>query len=270
MANTTLQRPVVWITGASTGIGRELALRHAREGWIVAASARSVEKLTQLAAENSNIHAYPVDVTDQAAVAAAARYVESELGPIKLAVLNAGIWHPMTATNYDLTKVHESIAINYGGVVNALAPVMTAMVARGHGHIAIVASVAGYRGLPKGAAYAPTKAALICLAESLAPELKLKGVTMTVVNPGFVATPMTAVNNFPMPFLVTEKEAVDAMMTGLAKRKFEIVFPTRMAIMMKSLRLLPYSVYFWLTGKIAAREGQSDARAADKAATKDA
>jgi short-subunit dehydrogenase len=262
VTDTAHKTPVIWITGASTGIGRELALRYAREGSVVAASARSADKLSALASENKNIRAYPVDVTDQAAVAAAARAIEAELGPIELAVLNAGIWHPMTASNYDLAKVHESTAINYGGVVNALGPVMSSMIARGRGHIALVASVAGYRGLPKGAAYAPTKAAIISLAETLAADLKLKGVTMTVVNPGFVATPMTAVNNFPMPFLISEKEAVDAIVAGLAKRKFEVVFPTKMAIMMKSLRVLPYSLYFWLTGKISAREGQSDARAA--------
>ncbi len=245
---------VVWITGASTGIGRELALRLSNAGIQVAASARSADKLTELAALSKNITAFPLDVTDEAAVATCVTRIETELGAIDLAVLNAGVWHPMSASTYDLAKAKESMAVNYVGVINALTPVMKAMMARGAGHIAMVASVAGYRGLPKGAAYAPTKAALISLAESLYADLALKGVRMTIINPGFVATPMTAVNTFPMPFLVTETQAVDAMISGLKRGTFEIVFPTRMAIVMKSLRLLPYSVFLWLNGRIARRE----------------
>ncbi len=245
---------VVWITGASTGIGRELALRMANQGSRVAASARSADKLADLAALSKNITAFPLDVTDEAAVAACVTRIEAELGAIDLAVLNAGVWHPMTASNYDLAKAKDSNTVNYVGVINALHPVMKAMMARGAGHIALVASVAGYRGLPKGAAYAPTKAALISLAESLYADLALKGVRMTIINPGFVATPMTAVNTFPMPFLVTETEAVDAMMAGLKRGKFEIVFPTRMAVVMKALRVLPYGIFLWLNGRIARQE----------------
>jgi short-subunit dehydrogenase len=169
-------------------------------------------------------------------------------------VFSAGVWHPMTASGYDVAKVKASIDVNYLGVVNTLDPVMRAMVKRGRGHLAIVASVAGYRGLPKGAAYGPTKAALINLAESLYADLKLKGVAMTIVNPGFVATPMTEVNTFPMPFIVTVEDAVKAIRRGLDSGRFEIVFPGLMALMMKALRILPYRLYFWTTGKIAARE----------------
>ena len=131
---------------------------------------------------------------------------------------------------------------------------MKNMIARGRGHLALVSSVAGYRGLPKGAAYAPTKAALISLAESLYADLKIKGVRMTVINPGFVATPMTERNTFPMPFIVTIDDAVKAIRRGLDSNRFEIVFPTRMAIMMKTLRLLPYRIFFLATGAIAKRE----------------
>lgn len=178
----------------------------------------------------------------------------SDLGPVDLAVFNAGVWHPMSASKYDLAKAKDSLTVNVTGVINALDPVMRTMIARGAGHIAIVASVAGYRGLPKGAAYAPTKAALISLAESLYADLRLKGVKMTIINPGFVATPMTSVNTFPMPFIVTESQAVDAIMAGLKRGGFEIVFPMRMALMMKTMRLLPYRIFFWATGKISARE----------------
>ena len=245
---------VVWITGASTGIGRALALSFAQDGCRVAVSARSADKLAELAAASPNIHALPVDVVDAAAVAATAEKIARELGPIDLAILNAGIWHPMTASRYDLAHATASMSVNYTGVINALDPVMRAMIARGAGHIALVSSVAGFRGLPKSAAYGPTKAALINLAESLYPDLKLKGVRMTVINPGFVATPMTDVNTFPMPFIVTIDEAVRFIRRGLARGRFEIVFPGRMALVMKTLRLLPYRVYFWATGKTSSPE----------------
>ena len=245
---------VVWITGASTGIGRELALSFARDGRKVAVSARNAGKLLELEQASENIKSYPLDVSDAPAAASTVTRIEQQMGPIGLAIFNAGVWHPMTASRYDLAKVKASIDVNYSGVTNALDPVMRAMIGRGSGHLAIVASVAGYRGLPNGAAYAPTKAALISLAECLYADLKLKGVAMTIINPGFVATPMTEVNTFPMPFLVTTTDAVRAIRRGLDKGRFEIVFPGRMALMMKALRILPYRVYFWAAGKIAARE----------------
>lgn len=252
--STFSRNDTVWITGASTGIGRELALSFARDGFKVAASARSADKLADLAAASANIKAYPLDVLNAADAANTADRIERDIGPIGLAIFNAGVWYPMTASTYDLENVKASMDVNYLGVTNALAPVMRAMIGRGCGHLAIVSSVAGFRGLPKGAAYGPTKAALINLAECLYADLKLKGVAMTVINPGFVATPMTSVNTFPMPFIVTVEEAVRAIRSGLDAGRFEVVFPGRMALMMKTLRILPYRVFFWATGKISARE----------------
>jgi short-subunit dehydrogenase len=245
---------VVWITGASSGIGRELALSFARDGCKVAVSARSEDKLRELEALSANIKAYPIDVADAVGLRGVVADVEANLGPIDLALLNAGIWHLMSASRYDLAKATQSIEVNYVGVINSLAPVMQAMIMRRSGHIAIVASVAGFRGLPNGSAYAPTKAALISLAESLYADLKLKGVKMTIVNPGFVDTPMTEVNTFPMPFIISTDAAVKVIRHGLARDRFEIVFPTRMAVLMKTLRILPYGFYFWLTGQISKRE----------------
>ena len=241
----------VWITGASSGIGRGLALSLAADGCKVAVSARSADKLAELATLSPNIRAYPLDVVDATAVADAAAGIERDLGPIDLAVLNAGVLRPMSASRFHLGLAADSFAINYLGVINALDPVMRDMIARGSGHIAIVASVAGYRGLPLSAAYGPTKAALINLAESLYPDLRLKGVKMTIINPGYIATPMTKVNRFPMPYIVTIDEAVAYMRRGLARGQFEIVFPGRMAVVMKMLRVLPYWFYYWLTAKIS-------------------
>ena len=257
MSAPSPSRQNIWITGASTGIGRALALSFANEGHRVAVSARSADKLGELAKMSSNISIFPLDVTDAEAARATVTAIEATFGPIDLAILNAGVWHPMTASRYDLAKVRTSMDVNYFGVTNTLDPIMKAMITRGRGHLAIVSSVAGFRGLPKGAAYAPTKAALISLAESLYADLKINGVKMTVINPGFIATPMTEVNNFPMPFIVSIDEAVKSIRRGLDSGRFEIVFPGRMALLMKTLRLLPYRVFFLATGAIAKREPPS-------------
>jgi len=132
------------------------------------------------------------------------------------------------------------------GVVNVLAKIVPDMIRRESGQIAIVSSVAGYRGLPQAAAYGPTKAALINLAESLHPELAEKGVTLSIINPGFVDTPMTAVNDFPMPFLMPVDEAAQRLLRGLERKSYEITFPRRFTWMLKALRLLPNAVFFWV------------------------
>lgn len=239
---------VIWITGASSGIGEALALSYARDGATVAATARNVDALRSLEAQNPNIKAFPGDVTDRAAVGRIAAEIEATFGPIELAILNAGIWRPLSASRFEAEKVQTSLDVNYMGVVNCLDPVMRAMIARGRGHIAFVSSIAGYRGLPLGGAYGPTKAALISLAESLYTDLKLKGVRITVINPGFVATPMTEPNTFYMPFIVSVDDAVRAIRKGLARGRFEIIFPGRMAAVMKILRVLPYVLYFRAVG----------------------
>lgn len=239
----------VWITGASTGIGREVAVRLAEAGAIVACSARSADKLADMSAISPNLRPYALDVTDLIAAKATHARIEANIGPLDLVILNAGVWHPMGAEDYDPERVFQSMDVNYKGVVAALAPVMAAMRARRRGHIAIVASVAGYRGLPKSSAYGPTKAALINLVESLAAELSLNGVTMSIVNPGFVRTPMTAVNDFPMPFIIDSDEAANRIIAGLQAKRYEIAFPTRMAIAMKLMQRMPN----WLFLRISRR-----------------
>ena len=238
------QWKVVWITGASSGIGREIALRLAASGAKVAVSARSGDKLAELAAASPSIKVYPLDVVDLEAARAVGAAVERDLGPIDLAILNAGVWNFMGAATYDAQVVTRSLAVNYTGVTNALAPLLPAMIARKSGHIAIVSSVAGYRGLPIAVAYAPTKAALISLAESLYPELADLGVKVSVINPGFIDSPMTKANRFPMPFIISTEEAADTIIKGLIKGRFEIVFPWRMKWLATFCRLLPNSLYF--------------------------
>lgn len=240
----------VWIIGASTGIGRDLALAIApscNQVWI---SARSADKLAEICGQASNIRSLPVDITDEHGLASAATEIGSGTA-IDLVVISSAVGLMSRLPKFDTAAYRQSIEVNYLGTVYAIAAVLPAMVQQGKGHIAMIASVAGYRGLPNGAPYAPTKAALINLAECIHPQLKQLGVTISVINPGFVETPMTEQNKFPMPFLMKSDQAARRIIKGLESGRFEIAFPKRMAWLLKSLRMLPYGLFFWLAGKLA-------------------
>jgi short-subunit dehydrogenase len=234
-----------WITGASSGIGRALAIALAERGVKVAASARSAERLAELSSGHPGIVPLPLDVTDLDAMRQAARSIAATLGGLDLAVFGAGIWEAMGARNFSAAKAASSMAVNYQGVVNGIEAALTPMLARGAGQLALIASVAGYRGLPRTAAYGPTKAALINLAEGLRDDLARRGVAISLINPGFVATPMTGANAFAMPFTIGTETAALAIIRGLEKRKFEIAFPMPTAALTKLGRLLPYRLFFW-------------------------
>ncbi|MGJ8527190.1 SDR family NAD(P)-dependent oxidoreductase [Maritalea sp.] len=251
MDNQNKNRRHVWITGASSGIGYALAERMAKSGDKVAISARSKDKLAELVNKASNIDAFPLDVTRQEDVGETIGAIEQS-GPIDLAVLNAGAWSLMDAVDMDVKKVRQGVEVNYMGVIYALRKLLPLMKARGQGHIAIVASVAGYRGLPRSVAYGPTKAALINLAETLKPELEQYGITVSVINPGFVDTDMTRDNPFPMPDLITPDKAAIEIEKGLNAGRFEIRFPWRFTTMMKLMRILPNGVFFWAMKRIMA------------------
>lgn len=255
---------VAWITGASSGIGRALALELADRGFRVAASARSRAGLEELAADALGaggaaaigpIDVHPLDVTDATATEAVVDAIESEAGPIALAVLNAGIYLPVSGADLDLDAFHRSFRVNLDGTVNGLVPLIARMKARGHGQIAIVSSVAGYSGLPTSAAYGATKAALINLAESLKFELDPLGIRIQVINPGFVETPATDRNPFPMPFLVPVNKAARRIADGLTEDRFEITFPRRFTWLLKFGRILPYRVYFPLARRLMGVKG---------------
>lgn len=226
----------------------------AREGWQVAASARRSDKLAELerAAADipGSIHPVPLDVTDAPATTTAIAEIEKSLGPIDQAVLNAGTHKPVRATALDIEDFRSLVDLNLMGTVNCLAPLLQRMTARGNGRIAMVASLAGYRGLPTSGAYGMTKAGLINLAEALRPELDGHGVTLQIVNPGFVRTPLTDRNDFPMPFLMEADDAAAALYQGLHSNRFEIAFPRRFAYMMSVLRILPAPIAFALTRRL--------------------
>ncbi|NIA72413.1 SDR family NAD(P)-dependent oxidoreductase [Pelagibius litoralis] len=240
-----------WITGASMGLGRALALRCAREGWQVVASARGQAGLDSLVEESAalpgNVVAVPLDVTDGQAVAAAVRQIETEIAPIGVAVLNAGTHRPIGAGDFKADDVETLLRLNVMGIAHCLEALLPAMIGRRGGQLALVASLAGYAGLPSAAGYGASKAAVINMAESLKPELDALGVKIQVVNPGFVETPLTAKNAFPMPFLMPADAAAEAFFRGLLSRHFEIIFPRRFAYLMKCLRVLPYWLFFKLT-----------------------
>ncbi|MEM9723921.1 MAG: SDR family NAD(P)-dependent oxidoreductase [Pseudomonadota bacterium] len=238
-----------WVTGASAGIGRAVALRLAREGWIVYATARSAEPLEALAAEHENIRAAPGDVTDLAAMQAIVDRIAAE-GALALAILNAGVYLPMRAQEFSAEDAAKTFAVNLTGVANGVEPVLKQLFAQGKGCLALTASVAGYRGLPRAAAYSATKAGMIAMAEALAFDMAPKGLRVSVINPGFVETEATAVNDFQMPFLMTTDKAADAIVAGLKRKGFEIAFPTPFVIILKTLGLLRARSYFWVVRKM--------------------
>jgi NAD(P)-dependent dehydrogenase (short-subunit alcohol dehydrogenase family) len=246
---------VVWCTGAGKGIGRALSLELARRGWRVAASARSGDDLDRLAAEGAALKrgaivAFPLDVTDAPSNEATVARIEEELAPIDLAVLNAGTHIPVSAREFSIDAFRQLFETNVMGVVNGLAALLPRMRARQKGHIAVVSSVAGYCGLPSAAAYGATKAALINMCEALKPELDAFGIRLSVVNPGFVRTPLTDKNPFPMPFLIEADDAARRIANGLARGRFEIAFPWPMVASLKLLRALPYPLFFAITRRL--------------------
>lgn len=244
-----------WCTGAGKGIGRALALRLAREGCRVAVSARTESDLIALANEAKGLRGevlpFPLDVTDEQAVARAVDDIEKAIGPLNLVVFNAGTHIPVRADALSVKPFRDLVEINIMGVVHGVAAVLPRFIERRGGHVAFVASIAGYRGLPTAAAYGASKAALINMAESLKPELDRYGVTISVVNPGFVRTPLTDKNDFPMPFLIEADDAAERIVRGLGRGRFEIAFPRRFTWGLKVLRCLPYAFYFPLVRRLA-------------------
>jgi len=238
----------VWLVGASTGIGRATAaLLHSR-GAVVTLSARGAAALDSFVAEHPGARALPLDATDAAAMHAAAQALLQQHGRIDLAMYCAGHYHAMTAASFDLADAVRHQQINYVGALNLLDAVLPALLrqaaAGDPAHLSLVASVAGYRGLPNALAYGPTKAALINLAEVLYLDLHARGAGVSLINPGFVETPLTAQNQFHMPALISPEVAAEAIVAGWEKGEFEIHFPKRFTRMLKAMRQLPDVLYF--------------------------
>ncbi|MCV9960429.1 SDR family NAD(P)-dependent oxidoreductase [Pararhizobium sp. BT-229] len=243
---------LAWVTGASSGIGRALALRLSKDGFNVAVTARDHEKLVELQHEApgpGKIIVLDGDITDPRDMERILAAIEYEHGTMVLAVLNAGVYIPVHGEDMHREDFEKTFAVNLHGTVNCLLPAVRHMQSRGQGQIAIMSSVSGYGGLPTSAAYGATKAALINMAESLKFDLDKAGIRLQVINPGFVQTAATAKNSFSMPALISPEEAADRIATGLKSGGFEITFPRRFTYTLKLLKLLPYGLYFWLLNR---------------------
>lgn len=250
---------LAWVTGASSGIGREVALKLARQGFNVVVTARDHEKLVEMQQEADGpgkIIVLDGDVTDPRDMERILAAIEYEHGSMALAILNAGIFVPVHGEDMRRDDFEKTFAVNLHGTVNCLLPAIQHMRARGHGQVAIVSSATGYGGLPTSAAYGATKAALTNMAESLKFDLDKAGIRLQIINPGFVDTPATRQNDFPMPALITAAQAADRIVSGLQSTAFEITFPRRFTFMLKLLRLLPYGAYFYLINRITGWRGR--------------
>lgn len=237
---------VVWLIGASSGIG--LATAHAihEQGAKVIVSARSESKLAGFVSQHPGAIAMPLDVTNKQAMADAAQAIWQRFSKVDLVMYCAGHYQAMRASNFNLDDALQHQQTNVVGVLYLLDAVLPRLIAAGHGHLSLVASVAGYRGLPQSMAYGPTKAALQHLADTLYLDLHDKGIGVSIINPGFVATPLTAQNDFHMPALMSPQQAAQAIVSGWRKGLFEIHFPRRFTNWLRLMRLLPHRAYFAL------------------------
>ena len=218
-----MSNKVIWITGASTGIGKAIAIKFSKNGWNVAISARRLELLEEISKQNQNVFSFPLDVTNKDDCHKVFTEIKNKLGKIDLCVFSTGTWDPKKEYFKGL----------------------------GEGHISIVSSIAGYRGLPNSTGYGPSKSALNNLAESLYFDFKRYGVRVSLISPGFIKTPMTDKNDFKMPFLKTTEYAADKIYDGLVNSNvFEIHFPKQLTLVLKFLKILPNWLYLKLLSKL--------------------
>lgn len=241
---TDWQGRVCWLVGASTGIGRATASALHARGATVVVSARSAATLEAFVLAHPGSAAIALDATDRGAMRAAALRIVAEHGRIDLVSYCAGYYKPMRATAFDLDDALKHEQVNYVGALHLLDAVLPTLLRQRHGHLSLVSSISGYRGLPKALAYGPTKAALINLAQTLWLDLSERGIGVSVVNPGFVETPLTAQNDFKMPALLTPEQAADEILAGWAAGRFEIHFPKRFTLWVKALSHLGDASYF--------------------------
>ena len=244
----------VWITGASSGIGKALSLRFAKENWQVAVSARRKELLDELAF-NKNIYSFPLDVTDDNSVKTAFLNILNEFKNLDLCVFCSGAYDPKLEKEINKEQIKKIMNINFFGVLNCIKTVEDYFKNKKEGHISIVSSVAAYRGLPNSSGYGPSKAALTNLTESLYFDFKKYNVRISLISPGFIKTPLTNQNTFNMPFIKTPEFAANKIYNGLTKGSaFEIHFPKELTIFLKFLRILPYRTYLFLINRFVKRD----------------
>lgn len=244
------QGKCVWVIGASTGIGAEVARLLLTKGAKVALSARNREQLRHIAQAYPKALVLPLDMTDLVSLQTAHTQLLAEWQQLDLVLVVAGAYNEMQADSFNLADANHVLDVNVRGVYQCLEVILPTLLKQGAGGIGIVGSVAGYSGLPKALAYGPSKAAIINLCESLYVDLHPKNIGVYMINPGFVATPMTANNDFDMPALMTAPAAAQALVRGLEQGEFHIHFPKRFTNWLRLARLLPYRGYFYLVHKV--------------------
>lgn len=236
-------RADVWITGASRGIGAALAREYAATGARLTLTARPSDELDHLAATVGNdALALPADLTDRAAIGKLVGALQARERLPDLAILNAGTYAPAGLDDWHGEDVRALFALNVFAVADVFELLVPLLRQRGRGHVAVVGSVAGDTGLPYAGAYSASKAAVNRMCESLRPEFERAGLRLSVISPGFVATPLTAQNDFPMPFLITADAAAHIIRRGLDRGRTNIRFPLRMSLLMRALAASPECV----------------------------
>ena len=239
----------IWITGGSSGIGKALAEKFALEGWKVAVSARRKEILDEMA-KHENISSHPLDVTNQDQINDVFSKIINEFGNLDLCVFSSGTYDPKLEQEINIKQNKFVMETNFFGVLYCIKSVEKYFKDKKEGHISIVSSIAAYRGLPNSSGYGPSKAALTNLAESLYFDFKKHNIKISLVSPGFIKTPLTDKNEFPMPFIKSPEFAAEKMFNGLTKGEaFEIHFPKALTLLLKFLRILPYRIYLFLIDK---------------------
>ena len=239
----------IWITGASSGIGKALAEKFAAEGWKVAASARRKEILDKMSG-HENIFSYPLDVTNQDQIKNSFEKIIKDFNGLNLCVFSSGTYDPKLEQEINVVQNKFVMETNFFGVLYCIKAVENYFKNKKDGHISIVSSIAAYRGLPNSSGYGPSKAALTNLTESLYFDFKKYNVRISLVSPGFIKTPLTDKNEFSMPFIKSPEFAAEKMFNGLTKSKaFEIHFPKALTILLKIFRVLPYKIYLFLIDK---------------------
>ncbi|MBA3513547.1 MAG: SDR family NAD(P)-dependent oxidoreductase [Pyrinomonadaceae bacterium] len=252
------QDKVVMVTGASSGIGRGVAVELARRGARLGLVARRRETLLEIAAEIESFGglavALPGDVRDANAVEAAADRFRERFGVIDVLIANAGIGSTNDAAELRAGEVAGVINVNLIGAANSVAAVIPDMVAKGHGQLVVISSLAAYRGLPKSAAYCASKAAVSAFFESLRLDLQPRGIDVTIIHPGFIKTPLTAGRHAQMPFLMELDVAVGKILRAIEKKKKSYAFPWQLASVVRAGMIMPTSLYDWISRRNSFRE----------------
>jgi short-subunit dehydrogenase len=238
-------KKTIWITGASSGIGKALAIKFASENWNVAVSARRIELLNELCSINKNIYSFPLDVMDKEQCEIVSNKIINKFNSIDICIFGTGMHDPNSEKIFNLNKIREIMEVNFFGVMNCVNSIYKHFTEKKNGKISIISSVAGYRGLPAAGAYCASKSALTSFTESLYFDMRRKNVHVTLISPGFIKTPMTDKNPFPMPFIKSAEYAANKIFLGLTKKNnFEIHFPKSFSYIMKIIQILPNWLYF--------------------------